>query len=131
LIKTATVAEWLTLPAEPEDVPVIVAFPGIGGGLEEQPAKAMRSTTAVASPRRTRTSLVFGTRKSNSAARIRGTICHMEIGGVCTGGGGTAMPLVLVIVTATDCGVFPSAGVTGVATVQVVPEGPVQVNATL
>ena len=130
MIKTATVAEWLTLPAEPEDVPVIVTFPVIGG-LEEQPAKAMRSTTAVASPRRTRSSLVFGTRKSNSAARIKGTICHIEIGGVCTGGGGTAMPLVLVIVTATDCGVFPSAGVTGVATVQVVPEGPVQVNATL
>ena len=42
------------------------------------------------------------------------------------------MPLVILITdTATDCAVFPSVGVTGVTTVQVVPEGAVQVNATL
>ena len=104
---------------------MIVTFPVIGGlDPEEQPAKAIRSTTAVASPRRTRSSLVFGNRKSNSAARSKGTICHIEIGGICMGGGGTAMPLlVLVTPTATGCAVFPSAVVTGVTTVQVVPEG--------
>ena len=34
----------------------------------------------MASPRRTRSSLVLGSRKSNSTARMMGTICHIEIG---------------------------------------------------
>ena len=120
----------------PLEVPVILRFPVIGGIVffcPEQPAKAMRSTTAVANPRRTRSPLVFGSRKSKSNTRIRGTICGMEIGGVLTGGAGTGRALlVLVSVTCTGCAVFPSAAVIGVAMVQVEPAGaPVQVNATL
>lgn len=73
---TDTVAEWLTVLA----VPVIVRFP-VSGGLElEQPAKTTRITTAIANPSRTRSPLAFGSRKSNSNARIRGTICGIEIG---------------------------------------------------
>ena len=133
---TATVAEWGTVPAEPLEVPVILRFPVSGGIVvftPEQPAKAMRSTTAVANPRRTRSPLAFGSKKSKSNARIRLTICGIEIGGVRTGGAGTVRALlVLVSVTCTDCGVFPSAAVIGVAIVQVEPVGaPVQVNATL
>ena len=132
---TATVAEWLTVPAVPLDVPLIVRFPVIGGGVlgPPQPAKAMRSNTAVAKPSRTRSPLVFGSRKSNSKARVRGTICSIEIGGVRTGDSGTGRALlVLVSVTCTDCAVFPSAAVIGVAMVQVEPAGaPVQVNPTL
>ena len=115
---------------------MIVRFPVIGGigcFCPEQPPKAMRSTTAVANPRRTRSPLAFGSRKSNSNARIRGTICGIEIGGVRTGGAGTGKALlVLVSVTCTDCAVIPSAAVIGVAIVQVEPVGaPVQVNPTL
>ena len=102
LTVTATVAEWLSLPADPVDVPVTVRVPVIGGVELEQPAKAMRSTTAVASPTRTRSPFAFGSRKSNSNDRISGTICHIEIGGV-RSRGGTLMPLpVLVSDTATD-----------------------------
>ena len=133
---TATVAEWLTLPAEPVDVPVIVRLPVIVLGLlgPPQPAKAMRSTTAVAAnPSRTRSPLAFSSRKSNSNARISGTSCGIEIGGVRAGGVDTGRALlVLVSVTCTDCAVTPSAAVIGDATVQVEPVGaPVQVNATL
>ena len=111
---------------------MIVTVPVVGGLELEQPAKVMRSTTAVASPTRTRSPLAFASRKSNSDARISGTICQIEMGGVRTGGDGKSrLPVVLVMVTATDCAVIPLA-VIGVATVQVVPAGaPVQVNATL
>ena len=111
----------------------MVTVPVIGGFELEQPAKVMRSTTAVAIPTRTRSPLAFVSRKSNSDARISGTICQSEMGGVRTGGDGKIrLPVVLVTVTATDCAVFPSVAVIGVATVQVVPAGaPVQVNATL
>jgi len=132
---TATVAEWLTPPAVPVDVPVIVRLPVIVLGLlgPPQPAKAMRSNTAVANPSRKRSPLAFGSRKSNSNARIRGTSCGIKIGGVRAGGVGTGKALlVLVSVTCTGCAVFPSAAVTGVAMVQVEPAGaPVQVNPTL
>jgi len=120
----------------PLEVPVILRFPVIGGTVvftPEQPAKAMRRSTAVANPRRTRSRLVLSSRKSESKARVRDTICGIEIGGVRTGGSGTGRALlVLVSVTCTDCAVFPSAAVIGVAIVQVEPVGaPVQVNATL
>jgi hypothetical protein len=102
LTVTATVAEWLSLPADPVDVPVIVRVPVSGGVELEQPAKAMRSTTAVPSATRARSPFAFASRKSNSNARIRGTICHIEIGGVGTGGG-IVMPLpFLANATATD-----------------------------
>jgi hypothetical protein len=131
---TATVAEWLTLPAVPLEAPVIVRVP-VSGGFDPppQPAKAMRITTAVANPSRRRRPLVFGSKKSNISAKSTGTIWSMEIGGVRTGGSGTSSALLdLVSVTCTDCAVTPSAAVIGVAIVQVEPVGaPVQVKATL
>jgi hypothetical protein len=132
LTVTATVAEWLSLPAVPDDVPVIVTFPEIGAGDEEQPAMARRMTIAVAKPSRARSPLDFGSRKSSTSARISGTICHIEFGGVRAGGSGISWPLpVRDTVTATDWAVIPSAAIIGVATVQAVPAGDVQVNATL
>lgn len=128
-----TVAEWLSLPAEPVELPVIVTVPVIGGLELEQPPRTIRSTIAVASPTRTRSPLVFASRKSKSDATSNSTICQTEIGGVWIGEDGKSrLPAVLVITTGTDCGVIPSEAETGVAMVQVVPAGaPVQVNATL
>jgi hypothetical protein len=121
------------VPAEPVEVPVIVTVPVVGGLELEQPAKVTRSRTAVASPTRTRSPLAFVSRKRNSDARISGTICQIEMGGMRAGGAGKSrLPVILVMVTPTDCAVFPSVAVMGVTTVQVVPAGaPVQVNATL
>jgi hypothetical protein len=76
--------------------------------------------------------LAFGSNKSKNTARIRGTVCQIEIDGVLNGGDGTSEALlILVSVTCTGCAVIPSAAVIGVATVQVVPVGAVQVNPTL
>jgi len=129
----ATVVEWLSLPAEPVEVPVIVTVPVIGGLELEQPTTTIRSTIAVASPTLTRSPLGFASRNSKSDARISGTICQIEMGGVRTGEDGKSrLPFVLVTTTGTDCAVIPSEAMTGVVMVQVVPIGaPVQVNATL
>ena len=129
----ATVVEWLSLPAVPVEVPVIVTVPVICGLELEQPARTVRSTIAIASPTRTRSPLILASRRNKTDARSNGKICQIEIGGVWIGENGKSrLPFVLVMTTGTDCAVVPSEAVTGVAMVQFVPAGaPVQVNATL
>jgi hypothetical protein len=130
---TLTVVEWLTEPADPVEVPVIVSVPVMGGLPLEHPAITSRRTTAVARLSRPRRPLVCGTNRISAKAKSMNTVDHIEIGEMRPEGGGISKaPVVRDSVTWTGCAVVPSAAVIGVATEQLVPVGaPVHVNATL
>ena len=124
------------MPALPVDWPWIVTLPFIGLTVgpagPEQPASTPRRIIAVTIVRRTRSRFVLGSKKRSNNAKVNGTICRGDTGGILISGGTMRPLLVLVICTCAVCAVFPSAAVTGEATVQVVPAGaPVQERETL
>jgi hypothetical protein len=81
-------------------------------------------------PTRRRSRLVLGSKNNSMIAKSNGTTCRIDTGGMRIEGGGSIIAVV-VTVTCAVCAVTPSAAVTGVTTVQVVPVGaPVQVSAT-
>jgi hypothetical protein len=131
---SATWAVWLTAPAVPVEDPVIVKVACTGGFTgwpgPEHPARRTSMSIAATIPTRSRSRLVLGSKNNSIIAKSSGTTCRIETGGMRIEGGGSIIAVV-VTVTCAVCAVTPSAAVTGVTTVQVVPLGaPVQVSAT-